>query len=133
MEPAHGPTMPRIARACRIRTPLCPAVTEATCARICNRAEVPHRRNLAASPLNPQPPSEWAIGKSPGALPTRTAVLSAGFGRAARRARKATMDIPASVPPAAAAEAPRAGAEGRPAGVVAAGAEERPAGVVAAA
>src|ERR1019366_8412603 len=59
---------------------------------------------------------------SPRAPPTRTAVLSAGFGRAARRARKATMDIPASVPPAAAAEAPRAGAEGRPAGVVAAGA-----------
>src|ERR1035437_4924895 len=127
MEPAPGPTMPRIARACRIRTPPSPAVTEATCARICNRAQVPrrrnraaplHRRNLEPPPPNPEP-SEWEIGKFPGAHPTRTVALSAAFGMAARRACKATMDIPASGPPAAAAEAPRAGAVERPAGVAA--------------
>src|ERR1039458_4445440 len=118
MEPAHGPTMPRIAKAYHTRIPPCPAAMEATCARICNRAQVPRRRNRAAPhgrnleppPPNPEP-SEWAIGKFPGAHPTRTVARSAAFGMAARRARRATTDIPASGPPAAAAaEAPRAGA-----------------------
>src|ERR1035437_4572929 len=120
MEPAHGPTMPRIARACHIRIPLSPAVTEATCARICNRAQMPHRRRFEAPDPNPEP-SEWAIGEFTRAHPTRTAALSAAFGRVERRGCRATMDIRASGPPEAAAEAPRVGADRRTGVVVAAG------------
>ena len=86
-------------------------LSEATCARICNRADLPDRRNLEAPPPNPEP-SEWAIGRLRRAHLPRTVALSAAFGRAARRGRRATMDIPASGPPAAAAEAPRGGGGG---------------------
>src|SRR5271157_1086776 len=119
MEPAPGHTMPRIAGVCRMQTLPWPAVIEATCAKICSPA-VPlrDRRNLEAPLPNPEP-SEWAIGRLRRAHRRRTVALSAAFGRAARHERRATMDIRASDPPGAAAEAPRAGAECR-AGVVAA-------------
>ena len=65
----------------------------------------------------------------PRAHPAGTVALSAAFGRAARRGCRATMDIRASGPPGAAAEAPRAGEERR-AGVAAAAAEAAAAVVV---
>ena len=112
--------MPRIGRVYRMQTLPCQIVTEAMCARTCNRAEAPDRRRLEAPTPNPEA-NEWATGRLRRAQRRRTAVRSAVFGRAARRGCKATTDIRASGPPGAAAEAPRVGAECR-AEVVAAGA-----------
>ena len=65
----------------------------------------PDRRNLEAPPPHPAR-NEWAIGRLRRAPPARTGALSAAFGTAARRGRRATTDIRASAQPGA--EAPRA-------------------------
>ena len=64
--------------------------------------------------------SEWAIGRLRRAHASRTAALSAAFGRAVRRGRIATMDTPAWGLRGAAAEASRAEEAGAAACVAAA-------------
>jgi len=86
-----------IAAACRIRTPAWPAVIEATCGRTCKLVDRPDRRKSEAPP-NPEE-SAWAIGRLRRAHASRTVALSATFGREARHAPIATMDIRVSEQP----------------------------------
>lgn len=114
MDAPHGPTMPRIAKASPIRTRPCPTVTEAPCAKICNPARLPDKRNLVRlrdrRNREALPPhrerNEWAIGKLRRAPRARTGALSGVFGTAARRGRIATTEIRALGQPEA--EGPRA-------------------------
>ena len=107
MEPAHGPTMPPIARVCHIQTPPWPTVIEAPCGRICRRVAPPDRRRCEAPTARPLP-SEWGIGVFRKMRRPRAVTFSAAFEMAARRGCTAITDIRASGPPAAAAEVSRA-------------------------
>jgi hypothetical protein len=92
-----------------MRTPPCPAVTEAPRARTCNPAQPRDRRNLGRprdsrnlEVLRPhRERNEWAIGRLRPTPPARTGALSAAFGTAAQRGRIAITDIRASDQPGA--------------------------------
>src|SRR5579862_6817894 len=107
METPHGPTMPRIGRACLMLARPCPAVTGAACAKTFSPAELllrdsnheaPRRtwRNPEASLPHPLQRNEWAIDRLRLAYAAGTGALLAAFGMAERRGCRATTDIQAS-------------------------------------
>src|SRR5580698_3267317 len=99
-----------------MRIPRSPAATEAPCVKISNRALLPREEVSPEAWLrhHNQAGNEWVTGRSRRALPVGTVALSAVFGKAARRGRRATTDIRASARPGA--EAGEAGPAGAPAG-----------------
>jgi hypothetical protein len=87
-----------------MRMPRCPADTAATCAKTYRlAARRQERRSLEALPPRRER-NEWAIARLRRAHPAGIAALSAGFGTAGRRGRRATTDIRASAQPGAEAE-----------------------------